>query len=121
MIPIAVVLGTLAIVGSAGATTKAGAQRPALAVTDTRPFEVRGAGFEPNERVQVLLAVNGSQRWQRTVATRAGTFIVDFPVSLGRCARFTMQAFGSKGSRTRILPRRAQPDCVSPTSAGSHT
>ena len=120
-VTIAVVLGALAVVGSAGAVTQSDAQRPALAVTDTRPFEVRGAGFEPRERVQVLLSANGAQRWQNTVATSAGTFTVEFRLSLGACSRFTMQAFGSKGSRARILTRRAQPDCVSPASAGSHT
>ena len=114
-IPIAVVLGTLAIVGSAEATTTAGAQRPALAVTDTRPFEVRGAGFEPNERVQVLLAVNGGQRWRSTVASPAGVFTVEFRVSIGACSRFTMHAFGSKGSRARVLPLRKHPNCDSPS------
>jgi hypothetical protein len=110
----------LAIAGSAGgAGTQL--QRPSLAVTDTRPFEVRGSGFEPGERVQVLLAMNGSQRWQRTVASRAGVFTVTFPVSLGACSRFTMHAFGSKGTRARILPRRPQIDCVSPSGGGSRT
>ena len=104
----------LAAAGSAGgALTQA--QRPLLAVTDTRPFEVRGVGFEPRERVQVLLAANGAQRWRTTVASAAGAFTVEFRVSLGACSRFTMQAFGSKGSRARILPRRAQIDCVSPS------
>ena len=112
-ITIAVVLGALAVVGSAGAVTQAD-QRPSLAVMDTRPLEVRGVGFEPRERVQVLLALNGSQRWQSTVASRAGAFTVEFRVSLGICSRFTMQALGSKGSRARVLPRGAQIDCVSP-------
>jgi hypothetical protein len=103
----------LAVAGSAsGAVTQE--QRPSLAVTDTRPFEVRGVGFEPRERVQVLLAVNGGQRWRSTVASAQGVFTVEFRVSLGACSRFTMQAVGSKGSRARILPRRSQIDCVSP-------
>jgi len=104
----------LAITGSADAGSGTINQRPTLFVTDTRPFEVRGAGFEPRERVQVLLAVNGSQRWERTVTSPAGVFTVEFRVSLGACSRFTMQAFGSKGSRARVVPLRLQPDCVSP-------
>jgi len=107
-------LFALAIAGSA-AGQGAPAQRPALAVTDTRPFEVRGVGFEPRERVQVLLAVNGGQRWRSAVASASGVFTVEFRVSLGACSRFTMQAIGSKGSRARILPRRLQPDCASPS------
>ncbi len=105
----------LAAAGSAGAEGTQ-TQRPQLTVTDTRPFEVRGAGFEPNERVQVLLALNGAQSWRSTVASRAGVFSVEFRgVSLGACSRFTMQALGSKGSRARVLPRRAHIDCVSPS------
>ncbi len=113
-LPIVVVLGALAVAGSAGAVRQTEVQRPVLAVTDTRPFEVRGAGFEPRERVQVLLALNGGQTWRNTVASPTGAFTVEFRVSLGACSRFTMQAFGSKGSRARILPRRSQIDCVSP-------
>jgi hypothetical protein len=115
------VIGLLALaIAGWAAGQRTPAQRPALAVTDTRPFEVRGVGFEPRERVQVLLAVNGSQRWRSTVASAAGIFTVEFRVSLGVCSRFTIQAVGSKGSRARVLPRRLQPDCVSP-SGGSHT
>lgn len=111
----------LALAGSAGAGSAAMDQRPALAVTETRPFQVRGVGFEPRERVQVLLAVNGSQRWQRTIASSAGVFTVEFRVSIGACSRFTMKAYGSKGSSARIAPRRPQIDCVSPASGGSQT
>jgi len=114
-IAITTVVGALAVVGSAGATIEAGGQRPALAVTDTRPFEVRGSGFEPNERVQVLLTLNGDQRWRSTVATSAGVFRVEFRVSMGACSRFTMQAIGSKGSRARVLALRKHLDCDSPS------
>ena len=108
----------LAVVSSAGAQ---GTQtpRPQLTVTDSRPFEVRGVGFEPGERVQVLLVVNGDQRWERAVASSTGTFTVAFRVQVGACSRFTLKALGSKGSSARIMPRRAQIDCVSPASGGS--
>ena len=46
------------------------------------------------------------------MASPTGAFTVEFRVSLGACSRFTMQAFGSKGSRARIVPRRSQIDCV---------
>ena len=107
----------LCFLTAAGSAAGAGLQeqRPSLAVTDTRPFEIRGAGFEPGERVQVLLAVNGSQRFQRTVASSSGVFTVRFPVSFGACTRFTIKALGSKGSSARVVPlRRHQPDCASP-------
>jgi hypothetical protein len=116
-----VVLSSLALAGPAGGATQDGAQRPSLAVRDTRPFEVRGVGFEPRERVQVLLAVNGSQRWQSAVASSSGVFVVRFSVSVGACARFAIRALGSKGSSARIVPRRASIDCVSPAGGGSPT
>jgi hypothetical protein len=120
---VVVVLSSLGVAGSAGAATQdtAQAQRPSLAVTDMRPFEVRGVGFEPRERVQVLLAVNGGQRWQGTVATARGVFTVRFPVSIGSCSRFMIKALGSRGSSARIVPRGAQIDCVFPASGGSPT
>ncbi|MDQ3672621.1 MAG: hypothetical protein M3364_09350 [Actinomycetota bacterium] len=104
----------LAAAGSAGAQ---GTQtpRPQLAVTDSRPFEVRGVGFEPGERVQVLLVVNGAQRWERAVASSAGVFTVEFRVRVGACSRFTIRAHGSKGSTARIVPlRRHFLDCDTP-------
>ncbi|CAN5157639.1 hypothetical protein BH20ACT13_BH20ACT13_08340 [soil metagenome] len=105
----------LVAAGSAGAQGTQ-AQRPQLSLTDTRPFEVRGAGFEPGERVQVLLAVNGVQRWQRAVASSAGVFTVQFRVRVGACSRFTVRALGSKGSSARIVPlRRHQLDCDTPS------
>ncbi len=101
----------LAVVGGAAAE-RTQAPRPVLTVLDTRPFEVRGAGFEPKERVQVLLAIDGAQRWRSTVASSAGAFNVEFRgASLGACTRYTLQALGSKGSRARILPRGSQIDC----------
>ena len=95
--------------------------RPLLGVAGTSPFEIRGSGFEPGERVQILLALNGRQHSRSTVATRAGVFQVTFGVSAGACGRFTVFAHGSKGSRARVLHRRALPDCVSPSMRGGHT
>jgi hypothetical protein len=115
-------LCVLAVTGSAvgalGATSQA---RPALGVVDTSPFDVRGFGFQPGERVQVLLTVNARQYWRSTVAAGNGTFRASFQASLGPCGRFVLRALGSRGSRVRVLQRRPIPDCVSPTGVGSHT
>jgi hypothetical protein len=86
----------------------------------TRPFDVRGSGFQPGERVQVLLALDGSQHWRSTVAAGNGSFRTSFQVSLRACGRFTLRALGSKGSRALVLQRRLVPACVAPT-AGAHT
>lgn len=82
---------------------------------------MRGSGFEAGERVQVLLAANGRQQWESAVAGGAGRFTVAFRGPLGACARYTVHAFGSKGSRARVLQRRALPDCVSPSGGSTHT
>lgn len=95
--------------------------RPQLGVAGTSPFEIRGSGFEAAERVQLLLAVNGRRHSRSAVASRTGAFRVSFPVSLGACGRFAVYAYGSKGSRARVLPRRPLPDCVSPSMRGERT
>jgi hypothetical protein len=115
-------LCVLAVASSAASGLGAPAQgRPVLGVAGTSPFQVRGAGFGPGERVQVLLAVNGRRYVRSTVAAPDGTFRASFRAMLGPCGRFTLRAFGSMGSRALVLQRRLLPDCVSPTAAGSHT
>jgi len=115
-------LCVIAVAGSTASGTAGTAQaRPLLGIPDTSPFEIRGTGFVPREQVQVLLAVNGRAYSGTAVASSTGTFRLAFPARLGACGRFTVSAFGSKGSRARVLPRRPLPDCVSPTSTGSRT
>jgi hypothetical protein len=115
-------LCVLAVASSAASGLGAtGQARPVLAVADTSPFEIRGTGFRPGERVQVLLGVNGSRYGRSTVAARDGAFRASFRATLGPCGRFTLRAFGSQSSRARVLGRRLLPDCVSPTAVGSHT
>jgi hypothetical protein len=116
----------LCVLAAAGSAVGSGAggtlqARPTVGITGTSPFEIRGAGFVPRERVQVLLAVGGRQLSKSTVASQAGIFSVAFQASLGRCGRFVVQAFGAQGSRARVLQRRQLPDCVSPTGAGPST
>jgi len=76
---------------------------PTLQVVRERPAVVRGERFKGGERVTVQLYA--SRRWTRTAtATGAGVVTVTFPVTLPACGRYTLQAFGSKGSRARSLP-----------------
>jgi hypothetical protein len=118
----AAVLCAVAAACSSGAASQTPTQpRPQLGITGQRPIEVRGVGFEPSERVQVLLVTAGQQRWEQAVASSAGVFTVSFEVSLGSCARFTLRAFGSLGSSARFLPRRTGIACVTPDGGGSRT
>jgi hypothetical protein len=85
--------------------------RPALRLVDRTPVVVRGSGFDAGEQVSVALSA-GTRSLRRAQATEAGTFVVRFGVSLGRCARYSVQAFGSAGNRARLFSRIALA-CVS--------
>jgi hypothetical protein len=113
------------LLGAAGSAA-AGPQTPGgrqatLRAIDLQPLVVRGIGFESNERVRLMLSTGAGQRWRTTDAGAAGRFTMGFGVSLGGCGRFTVQAFGSRGSRARLFPTRTQIDCVSPDRGGSTT
>ena len=104
---------------AAGPETAAGRQASLRAI-DLQPLVVRGTGFESNERVRLMLSSAAGQRWRRTVATPGGSLTMGFGVSIGGCGRFSVQAFGSRGSRARLFPTRTQIDCVSPDRGSTH-
>jgi hypothetical protein len=97
-------------VSTAAAAFAASSSRPTLRVVDRTPVVVRGAGFVADERVSVVLSA-GARSTRVVRATQAGAFVVRFKASLGRCSRYSLQAFGSAGSRARMLPRISL-DCV---------
>jgi hypothetical protein len=112
----------LGAASSAAAGPEAAAGRQAsLRAIDLQPLIVRGIGVEPGERVRLILSSAAEQRWRTTVATPRGSLTMGFGVSIGGCGRFTVQAFGSRGSRARLFPTRTQIDCVSPDRGGSTT
>ena len=97
------VAATLVAVSVASAERSA---RPALAVADETPVVLRGSGFKPGERVRVFLQA-GEGKWTRTTeAGSAGGFTVRFPLALPGCGQPSAHAFGSEGSRARLLPAR---------------
>jgi hypothetical protein len=93
------------------------ADRPVLRLVDRAPVVVRGSGFDAGEQVSVALSA-GTRSVRRAQATDTGAFLVRFGVSLGRCARYSVQAFGSTGSRARIVSRVALA-CVSSGKQGT--
>jgi hypothetical protein len=83
-----------------------------LDVIRERPAVVRGMRFKDGERVTVVLRT--MRTWMRTAtANDRGVVTVRFTVSLPDCGRYTLQAFGSKGSRARSLAVRNT--CGDPT------
>jgi len=85
-------------------------------VVQERPLVVRGIGFKRVERVTVVLV--STRTWTRSVTADAtGAFTLRFRVSIARCQPYSLQAFGSKGSRARTLPPR-RAGCDSPDGTG---
>jgi hypothetical protein len=89
-----------------------GASGAALHVLREHPAVVRGERFKDGERVTVVLFT--THRSVRTAtANDQGILTVRFSVSLPDCGRYSLQAFGSKGSRARSLAVRRV--CSDPT------
>jgi hypothetical protein len=100
------VLLLLAVVASAAAASSS----PSLRLVDRAPVTVRGSGFAAGERVTVVLS--SVTRVSRAVhAGAGGGFVVRFPRSLGRCARYSLQAYGATGTRARLTARLSL-DCM---------
>jgi hypothetical protein len=68
-------------------------------------------GFGARERVTVVLVADRRVS-AKLRASSAGNFVAHFNRNLGRCTRFSLQAYGSYGSRARLLPARFSIDCL---------
>ena len=84
---------------------------PTLRLLDRAPVVVRGEGFEAKESVTVVLIAE-RRLAEKLRAGSGGKFVARFDRSLGRCTRFSLQAYGSNGSRARLLPARFAIDCM---------
>jgi len=87
------------------------AEKPALRLTRTAPFVLRGTHFQPAEHVTVTLA--GRMLYRRSAtAGAAGAFTVTFTgVSAGRCRIYGFHALGDRGSSASF---RVLSDCPPP-------
>jgi len=101
----------LALVLAFGAAPTHAAARAHVTVLDTAPFTVRGSGFQPAERVALLVAVKS--RWQRTVvASSTGSFVARFTgPTVKPCTAYFVRARGNRGSLVVI---KVVPECASP-------
>ena len=79
---------------------------PKVVVLRTNPLVVRGDHFKSGERVGLVLTAERTVSW-RVVASSQGVFTSRPRISLDRCQRYSLHAFGSKGSRARTLPLRS--------------
>jgi hypothetical protein len=96
----------LAATPALGATSA----QPVLRLLDRTPVTVTGRGFQPGETVRLRLTLQG-ETWTRRATSATGSFRATFTISLGRCRSFSLQAFGSKGSRARLFATAPAPDC----------
>jgi hypothetical protein len=95
----------VAVPGLGGAATQ-----PTVRLQSRAPVVVSGSSFRAGEQVAVVLS-SEVRRSKKVTANARGGFTVRFAVSLDRCARLSIQAFGSTGSRARLVRTRSL-DCV---------
>jgi hypothetical protein len=102
-------LAVLLLLGVVAAATAA-SSAPSLRLVDRTPVTVRGSGFVAGERVTVVLS--SATRTSRVVhADAGGRFVLRFRSSLGRCSRYSLQAYGATGTRARLTARLSL-DCM---------
>jgi hypothetical protein len=100
----AIVLAAAVAIG-VGSGGDARSAPPSLRLADMKPLVVQGARFKPRERIsiQVMAPVRAGRA---VIADRRGSFRVRFRFRVEQCERVSVQAFGSRGSRSRLLPQR---------------
>jgi hypothetical protein len=84
-------------------------KRAAIQLESTAPLVVRGKHFGTRE--PVLLTYTAADLTRRVVGVRAkrdGSFRATFPLSLDRCAAFTVRAAGLRGTRAVL---QVEPAC----------
>ena len=101
----------LAVSLAVGGLAAAGpSQRPSIGLAGMKPLVVKGTHFKPGERVavQVLAPVRAGRS---VIASSHGYFRVRFRFRVEQCDRLSVHAFGSRGSRARLLPQRQLDYC----------
>jgi hypothetical protein len=99
------VLLALVLTG-AGATAQ-----PNLRLVKAHPVAIHGSGFQPDERVRIVVRGASGVSRGRATADAAGGFSKTFRNAvIARCAGFEISATGSAGSRARLF--RRVPECT---------
>jgi hypothetical protein len=100
------------VLAAPAGTSQAAVPSARLHILQERPAVVRGDRFKGGERITVVLRT--TRAWIRTgTADARGVVTVRFTVALPECGRYSLQAFGSKGSRARSIAARHT--CGDPT------
>jgi hypothetical protein len=109
----ALVFAAVGLVVSGAGGRAAVPSNPRLQLIKAEPPTVRGTAFDAGEHVRLVLRRRaGGPRVTEVVADRSGAFVAIFPgVALGRCARFSIVAAGSRGSRATMHRAARSPGC----------
>jgi hypothetical protein len=108
---VGVLLGLVLALPAFGAQPK----RAALKLQSTDPVVVLGRGFVSREPVLLTATAGTIQRIVPLVARRNGTFKARFRLRLQPCARVTVLAVGTRGSRAIL---QFDPGCRRPRGSG---
>jgi hypothetical protein len=100
----AAVILALVLAASADAATQ-----PRLRLTKTNPVAIHGSGFQPRERIRVVVRAATGVSTRRVTAGADGRFSATFRRAIiARCAGFDITASGSAGSHARLVRRIAR-------------
>jgi hypothetical protein len=102
------VIAVAVFAGVALASSGDRAARAQVAVAQTSPVVITGAGFKKGERIALTVS-SKSMRTKRIVAGAGGGFRTMFRgFSIARCTEYTVRARGNRGSSAVL---RVIPDC----------
>ena len=94
-------IGVIALGLTLATAATAASSRPALQVMDLRPFTVHGARFHSGENLRIVITTK--HRFVRKLeASGKGTFTLALHLSIGRCAQYSVRAYGPSGLRAAV-------------------
>ena len=95
-------IGVLALALGLTASATSAVDRPALKVTDLRPFTVQGTRFEPGENLRIVVTTKRSYV-RRLEAGRKGAFKLQIRhTSIEPCGQYAVKAYGPSGLRAGV-------------------
>ena len=107
-------IGVIALgLALSAAATAAPGDRPALRVTDVKPFTVHGWRFNAGEHLRVVITIKG-RTTKRLDASARGTFTLAVRgLSVPRCGQYSVRAYGPSGL-LRASVKRPPESCGAP-------
>jgi hypothetical protein len=90
-------IGVIALGLTLCVAASAASGRPALRVTDLKPFTVDGWRFDAGERLRIVVTAKHNVE-RKLEASNRGTFTTVFRrLSVARCGQYSVRAYGPSG------------------------